>query len=145
MDDEQAVLEANSAFYEAFEGLDMVAMARVWANGASDVCIHPGWDILRGPKQVHQAWRMIFENTTYLRFEVSRVRVEVTEEVSIVSCIENIFSVVGGHTVHSRVACTNVFRRSDGPEGDWEMVVHHASPIAQGQTVVPIEDGGDLN
>jgi len=146
MSDEQSVLEANAAFYGAFEALDADAMAAVWSNTSADVCIHPGWDLLIGERQVQESWSMIFANTSYLRFEASDVRVSVAEDMATVSCIENIFSVIEGHTVHSRMACTNVFRRSVQPGGSWEMVVHHASPIAAGQTVVRMsDDDGGMN
>ncbi len=146
MNDEQSVLEVNAAFYVAFEALDAPAMAAIWSNTPGDVCIHPGWDILIGERQVQESWAMIFANTSYLRFEATDVRVMLADDMATVSCIENIFSVIEGHTVHSRVACTNVYRRSLEPGGTWLMVVHHASPIASGQTIVRVtEDECDLN
>ncbi|HJN60958.1 MAG TPA: nuclear transport factor 2 family protein [Alphaproteobacteria bacterium] len=41
MSDEQAVLDANQAFYTAFAGGDMAAMERIWAREAPVCCIHP--------------------------------------------------------------------------------------------------------
>jgi ketosteroid isomerase-like protein len=143
MNDQQAVLATNAAFYAAFEALSADAMAAVWANGAGDVCIHPGWDILVGGEMVQESWALIFGNTGYLRFEPSDVRVVLDGDMATVTCIENIFSVIEGHTIHGRLACTNVFRRNSEHDSVWRMVIHHASPIAQAQTVIPVSESSD--
>ena len=143
MDDKQAVLRANEDFYTALETLDPEVMKAVWAQRPTDICVHPGWDILRGPEVIHESWTAIFANTGYMRFEPSDIDLEISGDMARVSCIENIFTVVEGHTIHSRVACINLFRRCDEFDGEWKMTVHHASPIAQGQTVVAIEPEDD--
>ena len=46
--DLEAVLEANQAFYEAFEARDIDAMSELWEHTDRVVCTHPGWATLRG-------------------------------------------------------------------------------------------------
>jgi len=56
MDDEQAVLAANKAFYDAFEAGDATAMAAVWSIGPHVACTHPGWPALSGRDDVLESW-----------------------------------------------------------------------------------------
>ncbi len=132
MEPEASILALNDEFYRAFEALDVERMARVWSRSDTDVCIHPGWEILRGWDEIREAWRVIFANTGYMRFEASDVTLDVSGPTARLNCVENIFSVAQGMTVHSRVACSNVFVLI---EGEWQMVLHHGSPIAASQSV----------
>jgi len=43
MTDRDAVLEANAAFYAAFESLDLKRMEEVWLRAPYIKCVHPGW------------------------------------------------------------------------------------------------------
>jgi ketosteroid isomerase-like protein len=142
MDDDDAVLAANKAFYDAFEALDLAAMSRVWAHRPTATCIHPGWEILSGWDEIRESWRAIFANTGYMRFKASNIRVHVVGNSAWVCCVENLFQVVEGHTIHSQVACTNLFLRTG--EG-WKMVLHHGSPIASAQSVSDAEGDGEFN
>ena len=139
MSDDAAVLAANKAFYDAFEALDLAAMSRVWAHRPTAVCVHPGWEILTGWAAVRESWRAIFAGTGYMRFEASDLTIDVIENVARVTCVENLFQVVEGHTIHSQVAATNLFVRTG--EG-WKLLVHHGSPIAAAQSVTEPEGDG---
>ena len=46
--DLEAVLEANQAFYDAFEAHDIDAMSDLWEHTDRVACTHPGWGTLRG-------------------------------------------------------------------------------------------------
>jgi ketosteroid isomerase-like protein len=142
MDDEPAILRAHKAFYAAFEAMDFDAMGRVWARRPTDTCIHPGWEVLTGWAEIRESWRAIFANTGFMRFEATDVQVDVVSDTGRVTCVENIFSVIDGHTIHSRVATTNLFVRTG--EG-WRMVLHHGSPIASSQSVVSVDEDEELN
>lgn len=137
--DEAAVLAAADAFYTAFEALDMTAMAACWARRDDDVCIHPGWEILTGWREISASWRSIFANTGFMRFEASDLRVEVIGDVARVTCVERIFSVADTHTTHGAVAATSLFLRTDD---GWKMTLHHGSPIAATHQVTEIDTGG---
>ena len=137
MDHSNAVLAVNERFYRAFEALDLDLMTEVWARTDSDVCIHPGWEILRGWDEIREAWRVIFANTGFMRFESSDVELVLNGDVAHICCVENIFSVIGDMTIHSRVACTNIFELTDD---GWRMVLHHGSPIASSQVMQPSGD-----
>ena len=63
-----AVLDANRAFYEAFEQRDLDAMSDVWEHSDRVVCTHPGWTVLRGWGAVAGSWFAIFTGPTPLQF-----------------------------------------------------------------------------
>ena len=132
MRNEATVREANEAFYRAFEAMDVEQMAQSWVQSDATVCVHPGWDTLHGWPQIRESWRTIFANTGYMRFNASDVRIQIMEETACVSCIENIFTVIDGMTIHSRVACTNIFVWR---EERWLLLIHHGSPIAESQSI----------
>ena len=56
---EREVLEANSAFYDAFARKDAEAMGALWAREAPVACLHPGWELLLGREAVIESWRRI--------------------------------------------------------------------------------------
>ena len=122
MDEVEAVLAANQAFYDAHEARDLDAMATVWGDGDDVVCIHPGWPILRGRDDVLESWRRIFGGPGRNQFIVTNDAVVVDGELAWVTLDENL--VADGAT--GTVAATNVFRRVDG---NWRLVVHHGSPV----------------
>jgi ketosteroid isomerase-like protein len=122
-----AIRLANQAFYDAFQNLDLAAMVPVWSHRESDACIHPGWPILVGWDKVHESFERIFENTSFMRFELIEVDIHDFGDVARVTCVENIYAVQGSQSLHSQVACTNLFERI---EGDWRMVLHQGSPMS---------------
>lgn len=136
--DEQAVLLANSAFYKAFGAMDYDAMAAVWAQRASDICVHPGWPFLRGWKDIRAAWQAIFAGTGFMQVSLSEVTVEITGPVARVCCVENLYSVYEEQAVASQVAATNLFLYTDR---GWRMTLHHGSPIGS----TPVEAEPDIN
>lgn len=125
MRDLRELLAANDAFYRAFEAADPKAMDAVWASVPEVVCIHPGWEVVRGPINVANTWRRLFANGQRLRFTLGDLHAEVYGEVGVVHLVENI-GVAGSREMVGRVAATNLFRRVDGA---WRMVLHHGSPV----------------
>ncbi len=127
------VLEANAAFYRAFEARHAAAMARVWAEHHPVACIHPGWDVLAGRDQVLASWRSILESGNAPDISCSLAEAHVLGDVAFVTCHEVL---PGG-----RMAATNVFAREGRA---WRMVHHQATPIAPGQTR-PLPPAGQPN
>lgn len=117
MDDEQAVLRANGAFYTAFASADFATMTEVWAHDDGIACIHPGWDVFTGYHDVMESWRTILEGGAAPRISCRAARAFLFGNVAFVTCNE---MVNGGLLV-----ATNVFVLKDG---GWRMVHHHAGP-----------------
>ncbi|MGH8993499.1 MAG: nuclear transport factor 2 family protein [Acidimicrobiia bacterium] len=130
MSAEEDVLEANRAFYAAFEARDLEAMGAVWEQSDRATVTHPGWPTLRSWPAVAESWRRIFEHTPYIQFFLTDEEVVVEGDAAWVTLYENILQEVEGRQQtlgDARIAATNVFFRVDR---SWRMVVHHGSPVA---------------
>lgn len=122
------VARANRAFYRAFEKLDLEAMQRVWLDDPSVRCIHPGSDLLIGAERIMDSWRAIFAGTEAISFEVTDLSVELFGEHAWVTNGEEITAHHEGEVHSAKTVATNLYRLH---EGDWRMVLHHASPVAR--------------
>jgi ketosteroid isomerase-like protein len=118
----------NRRFYEAFESLNMDALADCWASTDQVACVHPGGPWVTGWDDVRDSWDVILANTGYIEVAVEVVAVVVNDPVAWVSCIEHVTTAVGGDQVMASVAATNVFVL--GTQG-WRLVLHHASPVVR--------------
>ncbi len=58
-DEREAVLNANRAFYRAFNDRDFDAMDTIWAPTGSMICVHPGQAPLYGRVEIMASWRAI--------------------------------------------------------------------------------------
>jgi hypothetical protein len=116
--------EAESAFYRAFETLDLALMERVWSEGDEAACVHPGGDLLRGKAAVMQSWQEILGSAARPTIAY-RVLHTLTDGGLAVHLVEEMIrpSGVSGSEA-SRVLASNVYRL--GPDG-WHMEQHHAS------------------
>jgi ketosteroid isomerase-like protein len=123
---EQAVLEVNRRFYEAFESLDIERMDAVWLREDWVECVHPGWELLRGWEEIRESWVRIFANTKRMKLDISSVWVRIEGEVAWVACTEHVTSAFEDGFDQSLVQATNIFVRRDAA---WQMVAHHASPL----------------
>jgi ketosteroid isomerase-like protein len=124
--DRRAVLEANDAFYAAFEAADIAAMERVWERSERAACTHPGWQRLTGWEEVGRSWAGILGGGASMQFILTDVRVDVLGDAATVLVDENIVGAQGGG---GTVAAVNVFVR--GHDGGWAMVGHHGSPVVR--------------
>jgi ketosteroid isomerase-like protein len=116
---EREVLEANAAFYSAFERRDADAMDELWAREAEVACLHPGWEPLLGREAVVTSWRRILlGGGAPPEIRCERATAHLAGDAAWVVCAE-VFP--GG-----ALAATNVFVRE---RGAWRLVHHHASPL----------------
>ena len=119
MSAEDAVLEANEAFYRAFNQKDVAAMDAVWAGSTEVGCIHPGWNVLRGRDAVMESWAGILSNADQPRIVSGGAAVIFLGEVAMVLCRE----LVAG----SPLAATNLFVLENGA---WKLAHHHSGPVS---------------
>jgi ketosteroid isomerase-like protein len=126
MTDLDAVLEANAAFYEAFQSLDLARMEAIWLRAPYIKCVHPGWSLLVGWGPVMESWQSIFASTLEMRFTLSDTHGAVKGDLAWVVVTENIDSRHRDAKMQARVQATNVFERRGGR---WFLVHHHGSPI----------------
>jgi len=121
-----ALLAANLEFYRAFTAHDVAAMDRVWAAETPVLCLHPGWELLRGREAVMESWRQILTNPQAPHVLVHENQAFLFGEVGIVTCEEELD---GGS-----LAATNMFVKE---HGHWRLVHHQASPILSRRAEMP--------
>jgi len=124
--DEQQVGEANNAFYQAMQSLDLARMEDVWWHEDWVCCLHPGWELLSGWDKVRESWNSIFRSGVRLQVSVSQPLVCVVGDVAWVSCTEQVTSMLEADFTTARVQATNIFVRR---KGQWRMVHHHTTPL----------------
>ena len=116
------LIEANAAFYAAFEARDLDAMSEAWLHEDHVACTHPGWATLQGWPAVAASWFALFQGDAAMQFILTNVAARVEGDVGWVTCDENLLAGPQAQTV----AATNVFTRRDGR---WRLVLHHGSGI----------------
>ncbi|MDP7033155.1 MAG: nuclear transport factor 2 family protein [Planctomycetota bacterium] len=131
-DTTQKILASNQAFYQAFESLRIEEMAKIWHQGPSITCIHPGWKKLVGWDPIRASFEGIFSNTDMIQFLVTEEQVHAGESLAWVTCLENIVGKSGSGEPFTTIQATNIFRQIDDR---WLMVMHHASSYLSGLTV----------
>jgi ketosteroid isomerase-like protein len=119
---------ANRAFYDAFQARDLSAMRDLWLDDPGVKCIHPGSEVLCGLEAILASWRCIFDGTERIEFEVMDPSIDVMGELAWITLVERVRSTSHGETFIAEAAATNLFALRDG---EWRMVLHHASPIAR--------------
>lgn len=128
------VLAANREFYRAFRNRDTGAMARLWAEQADLVCIHPGWAALTDRAEILESWRGILESRDAPPIACRDETVRFLDTTAVVVCVETI----GGGTLMA----TNVFVR----EGEsWRLALHQASPTARSRPTAEPEASKTLH
>jgi ketosteroid isomerase-like protein len=124
--DEDAVIEANAAFYRAIETLDAEQLEAVLAREEPVRVVHPGWPLVSGRAAVKASWERIFDNAGMMQFTISDTECHVEGGLAWVICMEHLTSVQGGRVIEGLVATTNIYRREGG---EWRIAHHHGSPV----------------
>jgi len=132
MVNEKKAIEANEKFYEAFNKQNFELMRQVWLEDYSIACIHPGWKVLRGTEAVMQSWRGIFQNPSPLDIRLGDVEATASADLAWVSCQENLYVISPNGVLTSKVHASNIFQQVDG---EWKMIMHHASNLPGEETV----------
>jgi len=126
MEKTDSLIEANTRFYRAFELFDIEEMNELWDKELAVTCIHPGWPLIQGRKEILQSWINIFNNTMVMQFTITESSIKIEGEWGWIVCTESLRSVVNGKVNEGRVEATNIFRRV---KKQWYLVHHHGSPI----------------
>jgi len=115
----QAVLEQNTAFYDAFEGGDLPAMKEVWGKLEPIILDHPRGERLDGREDVMGYWEWALPGSS------PDISCDVTGVIRsgptvTVYCDEYLFQGI--------LKMKNIFHREDG---EWKMI-YHGPPKLQG-------------
>jgi limonene-1,2-epoxide hydrolase len=126
MTDQTALIEANQAFYSAFESLDMERMEKVWLSDPRIICIHPGWPKLSGWGPIMASWERIFDNVFEMKFSLDIIDVRCDGALGVVVLEEGLTQKSNEGKSRSKILTTNVFERVGA---QWWLVLHHGSPV----------------
>jgi ketosteroid isomerase-like protein len=127
--DENEILTANRAFYEALQTLSADKMRSLWCHEEWASCLHPGWDLILGWEDVQESWDNIFRSTTQMLISISRPIVHVQGDVGWVSCVENVTSTYEGGFEAAMIEATNIFVRKSG---QWRLA-HRQTTVLPGR------------
>ena len=122
--EEEEVLSANLAFYEALRSLDLARMDAVWLQEDWVRCLHPGWELLLGWQEVRKSWEDIFQSTLHMMVSISRPLTQVYGDTAWVSCLESVTATNPDSFSTAVAEATNIFVRC---HGRWLMVHHHTT------------------
>ena len=122
MNDQEAVLFCNDAFYQAFLNKDFPAMGEVWAARAPLLCIHPGGHPLIQREDVLESWRQILEHESSQAIAHASHEVIRYDGVVLVTCYE-----WDERRPANRLLATNGFVKENGR---YRMVMHQAGPTS---------------
>ena len=118
--DQQSVLQANAAFYEAFSMRDIGGMEDIWSSNEHIAVIHPGWPPLVGRKPVISSWRRIMEGGMSPAISIADSNANVLGGTAIVICTEVL--------TDAELVATNIFKLE---KEEWKLVHHQSGPLPQ--------------
>jgi len=118
-------IEAEEAFYEAFNKRDLEAMMNIWLDAGHVECIHPGGPRLQGVGAVRHSWQQIFSQGEPLHFHIVRHQCTQSANLAVHSISEQIQSDTIEPNSAAEVMTTNIYELT--AQG-WRMILHHASP-----------------
>lgn len=124
--DKEAILAANQAFYDAFSQRDINSMSRLWWQGSTSLCIHPGGSVLIGWEEVRASWESIFNNTESLEIDIEVIKIESDFSLAYIVVREIVLQSSRGRKLKAQSTATNVFQKM---AQKWYLVSHHGSPI----------------
>lgn len=127
MINEESVLEVNQQFYKAINDQDLVFMKAVWHDDYPSLCLHPGWQVIRGYDSIIQSWQDIFSGPDPMEIRLANVDVVASVDLAWVSCEETIFSITPDGVKSSTAYASNIFKQV---KGGWKIILHHASNIS---------------
>jgi ketosteroid isomerase-like protein len=128
MSNHEGLIEANQAFYKAFESLDIEQMENLWLRDPKIACIHPGWRRLTGWGPIMESWERIFDGVFEMKFELRELHLIVGADLGVVVTEENLTQRGYEGTMRMQVLATNIYERLGNK---WLLVLHHGSPVVQ--------------
>ena len=124
--DEDEVLAANRAFFQALESLDLAKMEAIWWHEDWVQSLHPGWNLIVGWDEVRESWANIFRSTLRMRVAISPPLVHVVGDAAWVTCRQELtYTSEEGFTT-AIVDVVNIFVRRNA---EWRMALHHAASM----------------
>lgn len=125
-DKQTDIKNINQKFYDALSASDISMMDELWVQTEDVKCVHPGWPLLLGWKEIRESWMNIFESGGLSNIEISNIFIDVIDNTAWLNCTEKLSYLLGDQVVITLAQTTNIFELHDS---SWKMVLHHASPM----------------
>jgi ketosteroid isomerase-like protein len=122
--------EVESSFYEALRAADIDRLMECWAEEDDVVCVHPGGPRVVGLSAIRSTFENIFSNGGSVHAQPEHVRRIDALACAVHSVLERVEVITPTGPASVYVTATNVYHKT--AQG-WRMVVHHASPGAEGE------------
>jgi ketosteroid isomerase-like protein len=127
--DEQAVRQANEAFYKAlntmFQG-DIKPMQAVWSQADDVTYMGPDGKFLVGWKDVFADWQTQAAKKLGGSIRPEKINTKIGQDLATVECYEVGENIVGGKPTKVSIRATNVYRKENG---QWKMIGHHTDTL----------------
>jgi ketosteroid isomerase-like protein len=124
--EEEKVLAANLAFYEALQSLRLARMEAIWLQEDWVRCLHPGWELLLGWEEIQKSWAAIFQSTRQMLISISRPLVHISGDTAWVSCLEDVTTAQADGVSSALIEATNIFVRQ---RHRWMLVHRHTTAL----------------
>ncbi|MEJ2214049.1 MAG: nuclear transport factor 2 family protein [Gammaproteobacteria bacterium] len=112
--------EAESAFYAAFEHLDIELMRAIWMKTDDIFCIHPGGPIQTGYETVLKQWSFILNDHQSPEINYKVISTLQSED----SSIHLVEETIGSDENQVKILASNTYFKT---EQGWRLFSHHAS------------------
>ena len=115
--------EAEDAYYDAIDELDIEALMGVWEESEEVLCLLPMMPAQRGKGAIREAWSALLQPDHRLDMEVVHLSWIETGELAIHLVEERVKTPQQPEA--QRVYASNIYRK--GPQG-WQLLMHQNSP-----------------
>lgn len=119
-----SALDALKAFYRAFNGRDMAALASNWAQGERPSMDNPIGGIRRGWPAIRGGYEKLFDGPATVRVTFHDFTSDGGDDWHLFVGREKGVCVIGGRTIDVRFRTTRWFVKIDGA---WRQLHHHGS------------------
>lgn len=134
--------EIEAQFYDALQQGDIERLMAVWADDDEIACVHPGGPRVLGPGPVRASFEAMFAQGGGVPARLEAVRRLQTASTAVHHVIEQVKVMTSSGPAEAWVVATNVYLKA--PQG-WRMVLHHASPGAERESLEVVESPSTLH
>ncbi|MGI9535395.1 MAG: YybH family protein [Thermodesulfobacteriota bacterium] len=130
------IKKINEQFYEAICTANLSMMEELWVKTDDAKCVHPGWPIIFGWEKIRESWETIFNSGGLADIGISNIYVEIIGSSAWLNCTERLSYIIDNQVIVTMAQTTNIFELNNT---DWQLVLHHASPMPIPQSELSTE------
>ena len=128
--------EAENAFYDALENLDVDAMMNVWSDDETVVCVLPFSERQHGRDEVLQGWLDYFCTLEPIKVQLHQPQYTHGPRLAVHVLYQHAYTASGNHPKPTLIV-TNIYKKTNE---EWQMIMHQASPLETNTPSIDIVD-----